>query len=135
MVREPIKNWLSAVFGLPVVEDFDQTKVEQSISYDLSASAIKVRYADGHGTVVFDFDLTIAYRCPNGFAGVGFISVTLANKDKQIDGFGLQSTQGAESIAYQTKTEMIITKTVNARVTVEYNKVRELIKTVNLQEQ
>jgi hypothetical protein len=132
MVREPIKNWLSAVFSLPVVEDFEQTKVEQSISYDLATSPIKIRYQNGGGEVVFDFPLTIAYRCPNGFEGIGFLSVKLADTAKHIDGFDLQSTEGAELIVYATKTEMIITKTVHARITIEYDKVRELIKQVNL---
>jgi hypothetical protein len=134
MVREPLKNWLSAVFGLPIVEDMEQTKVEQSIGYDLATSPIKIRYQDGGGEVVFDFPVTIIYRCPNGYQGIGFLSVKLADKSKQIDGFQLQSTEGAEVVNYQTKTEMIITKTVHARVIIEYNKVREIIKQVNLTE-
>lgn len=119
---------------MPIVEDMEQTKVEQSIGYDLATSPIKIRYQDGGGEVVFDFPVTIIYRCPNGYQGIGFLSVKLADKSKQIDGFQLQSTEGAEVVNYQTKTEMIITKTVHARVIIEYNKVREIIKQVNLTE-
>lgn len=134
MVRTTIKNWLTAVFQLPVVEDFDQTNVEQSISYDLSTSPIKIRYANEGGLVTFDFNLDILYRCPNGFAGIGFLSTRLADKTKQIEGFNLQSIEATEKITYESLTEMLITKTVRARVEIEYNKVRELIKTVNITE-
>ena len=134
MVRNTIKNWLSAVFKLPVVEDFDQTNVEQSISYDLSSQPIKIRYANEGGMVHFDFNLDVIYRCPNGFPGIGFLSVKLADKTKQIDGFNLISIDASEKINYESLTEMIITKTVRARVDVEYNQVRELIKTVNITE-
>ena len=43
MIRKEIEQWLTAVFRLPVVEEFNQEKVEQAIGYDLSASEIKIR--------------------------------------------------------------------------------------------
>lgn len=134
MVRKQIKQWLSSIFELPVVEDFDQTNVERSISYNLASQPIKIRHSNEGGKVVFDFPLQIIYRCPAGFAGIGFLTVKLADKEKQIEGFNLKSTDASETINYESLEEMIITKTVHAQIEIEYNKIRELIKQVNLKE-
>ena len=132
MVREPIQKWLNSVFNLPVVEDFDQTKTEQTISYDLTSQNISVRYTEGK--ITFDFSFDILYRCPNGFAGIGFLSLALADRNKQVSGFNLTSVDAVETIVYANKSEMVISKPVYASVTLEYNQVRELIKFINFED-
>ena len=76
MMRPTIHQWLSSVFGLVIVEDITQTKVEKSISYDLTASPINVRHKSDD-MIFFDFEMTVQFRCPNGFAGIGWLSTKL----------------------------------------------------------
>lgn len=134
MVRKPLKDWLSAVYQMPVVDNFNNnsTKVEQSISFDLSHQPISVRFENGF--ITFDFNFKVLYRCPNGFEGIGFLTTELANKKNHPAGFDLTSTEAEELIEYQNTTEMVISKNLRAVIKIEKNHVREPIKQINLEE-
>lgn len=129
MIRKTLTEWLSAVYQLPVVEDAGQTDVEQAISYDLSYAPIDVRIKSDE-LIKFEFQVMVNYRCPNGFAGIGFLTTRLSDATNQPKGFNLASTDGAEQVQYETKTEMIISKILSGYIELDYNKARELIKCV-----
>ena len=131
MIRKTLHDWIAAAYRLPVVEDITQTKVEQAISFSLENSPVLVR-VKSDDIVKFNFDVTIQYRCPNGFPGIGFLTMGLIDADNQPPGFNLVGYDGAEIIDYQTKTEMIISKVVSGFMEVERNKIRELIKCVDM---
>lgn len=133
MIRKSIHQWLSAAYGLPVVEDIEQTAVEKAISYDLAGQNIQIQIKSDD-LVKFSFDVSVQFRCPNGFAGIGFLTLGLANPDNQPAGFNLHSTSGTETVEYETKTEMIISKPVSGYVELEYNMIRELIECVHFTE-
>lgn len=132
MIRKTIEQWLKASFRLPVYEDFEQTNVEKSVSYDLTQRNIKVRNQSDTG-LWFEVNMRVLFRCPAGFAGIGYLSAVLADKKQHVPDFNLVSVEGYEVVEYDTKTEMIISKPIQARVFVEYNKVRDLIKCVQIE--
>ena len=131
MIRKSIHEWLSAVYGLPVVEDITQTKVEQVIGYDLTSAPINVRH-ESDAFVKFEFELIILLRCPNGFSGIGFLSLGLLDIGKMPTGFNLVSSTGTETVEHLNNTEMIISKPVTGFVKLEYDMLRELIKCVHM---
>lgn len=131
MIRSTIHEWLSATFGVVVVEDITQEKVEKAISYDLTGAPINIRIMSDT-SMTFEFSMSIQFRCPNGFAGIGWISETLNKTQNRPTGFNMVSSTGTESVEYSSKSEMIISKSVNVNITIERNKVRELIKCVHI---
>lgn len=133
MVRKPIREALASIFRLPVVEDLTQTNVEQVIAYNLASSPIAIRVNPDQG-LRFELDLEILFRCPNGYPGIGFLSHALTQADKQIGTVNFQSVDGEELVTYESTTEMIISKTVHALITIEYDAVREVIKSVNFED-
>lgn len=133
MIRKAINEWLSAVYKLPVVEFFNETITEKTVSYDLTTSPILVR-PTGEGNIRFEFNIDVLYRCPNGEAGIGFLTLGLADTSNRPPSFNLVSAQGQESITYQTKTEMIISKTLTGFVEVQANQARELLKCVEFED-
>lgn len=131
MFRKTLSNWLSAAFQLPVVEDITQTSVEQAVSFDLTNYPVDIRITEGKG-ITFDFSCDIQYRSPNDSLGIGLLSLKLADKSNRPPGFNIKSVEATELVQYVTPTEMIISKTVVCHVEMDYNKVRELIKCVDM---
>ncbi len=133
MIRKMLHDWLHAAYTLPVVEDITQTKIESAIGYNLQIAPINVRVAADE-KITFEVTFDIQYRCPNGVAGIGFLTLGLNDKDKQIPGFKIVSVDGVEIVEYMTKTEMIISKPVTAHINIEYNQTREIIKCIKFEE-
>ena len=131
MIREPIHQWLSATYGLPVVEDITQTAVEQVISYNLVGQPINIRH-ESDKSVLFEFGIDIQFRCPNGFDGIGFLSIGLIDAYNHPLGFNLVSATGLEVVEHLNNTEMIISKPVTGFVVIEHNMIRELIKCIHM---
>jgi hypothetical protein len=130
MIRKQIEQWLAAVYQLPIVEDFTQTKVEKSISYSLQGFPVDVSIKSDD-KIRFEFDISVMFRCPNGIAGIGFLSTALADLKNRPPDFGLSSPNSSENIEYQSMTEMIISKQLHGFIEIENNRVRELLKCVH----
>lgn len=129
MIRNNLKKWLSSVFELPIVEEFNETKVEQEILFNIVGN-IETRIKDG--MISFSLEYEIIFRCPIDFAGIGFLTLKLSDSEKKIDGLVCSQCNSAESVEYASKTEMIIKKKMSAKFSIEYNKCREKIKIFNI---
>lgn len=133
MIRKSIEEYLNALFKLKVVEDITDTKLEKAIGYDLSGTIIKPVVKQDK-SINFEFNFNIVFRCPRTFEGIGFITLSLYNKKKRINGMRLIGLTGVEIVENINPTEMIISKEVNAFLELEYNEVREIIQNINFED-
>ncbi|HDM8140698.1 TPA: hypothetical protein P0E12_004988 [Vibrio harveyi] len=117
---------------MPIVENVSQTKNEHLIMYDLSATQIEMRLDEGK-SISFEFDFNIELRCPSKFAGIGWMTSKIfeSNTDK-LEGVTIASTDSGEFIQYQTMTELVISKSLHANITLPHNVCKEVIKEVEL---
>lgn len=131
MIRKPVQQWLSSLFNkIQVVEDIQQTKLEQAIGFDLNGSNIRTRIHQDK-SIHFEFDFNIVFRCPISFQGIGFITASLYNKKKRTHRMTLTGLESTEIVEHINNTEMIISKQVHATLDLEYNEVRTQIEYIN----
>jgi hypothetical protein len=132
MVNDRIRGYLKAAFNpLPVVDDVGQTKTVQSVSFNIEAE-IKVNIKkDSHQDLIIP--VTVFFRSENGYEAIGYLSHKIANAPRTSEGLTVDSVEAAETIEYVEKTQIILSKNIIVHIRANYDEVREVIKSIELE--
>jgi hypothetical protein len=132
MVNDKIRAYLQAAFApLPLVDDVGQTKTEQSISFNIDQQ-IKVSIKkDMYQDLIVP--VTVFFRSSNGYEAIGYLSQKISNSPLKCEGLTVDSVEAAETIEYQEKTEIILSKNIVVHIRANYDQVKEVIKIIELE--
>lgn len=127
-----INEYLSQVFtDFAVVNSITQTKVENAIGFEVSGD-ISVRVKPTQG-LEMEVPCVIALRQVSANDSIGYMSLKLATNKPATNGeIKLHSVAAAETVEIINTTEIIISKSVIFRITVNEDECRELIKFIEL---
>jgi hypothetical protein len=131
MVRKPIEQFLTAVYGLPVAEDIENTEIERAVGYSLQQNKIDIRVLVGV-SITFDFSFSIFIRSSKDKPAIGLITRELTLTNRYPKGFNIKGLGGGEFVAWENNTHQIITKTVHAFITQEWNSQKDIITDIEI---
>lgn len=124
-----IEEFLHDVFGLPVVKDLGQTKIERVIEYRVTANKTVSRQ---ESTQTMQPTVSVSLRAENGYDSMGWLNAKLsaARSEKECK---LIFTSPNESVEYISPTEVIFTCSITLLCAVQMDVVKERIKKINVE--
>lgn len=131
-VINTVEEILAITFQLPIVQDATQTKVERAISYQITNDSVRtISDSRQHHQLA----LTLTLRAENGYDSLGWMSARLAGGPSSGEEWRITAVGAQETVDYETKGEILISRAVIIAATIHHDQVKEVIKTINMEAQ
>ena len=133
MVIKQIEAFLTATFGLPIVADITQTKIENCVSYLIQSDIEVKNKIDCYQSL--SLNITVYFRAINGYDSIGFLSHKIGkSKANHVnDHFYIANVSASESVEYESTTEIVISKDITIMMRANNDQVLERIKTIKME--
>lgn len=132
MFRQQLEENLGLLFNCPINQDLGQARNKCELYYHI-ASAIDISNSDD-GSMSFTFDIMVEKEFDIDMAAYGELTACCHAYDRMADKSFMRSYTKEEIPVNADQTRITVGKIINVTCTIDYDKVRETIKTINWSE-